>query len=57
MNKQIINYQQAEREGDFAKASEIKYGKLVKLETGTCKRTRKIKKFKNTFNKEEVDEA
>ena len=25
-------FQQAEREGDFAKASEIKYGKFVKLE-------------------------
>ena len=39
-----MNYQQAERDGDFAKASEIKYGKIVKLEKELNKQQEKLKK-------------
>ncbi|MEX0940312.1 MAG: AAA family ATPase [Candidatus Babeliales bacterium] len=49
-------FQQAEREGDYAKASEIKYGKLVKLEQELGKEQEKIKKLKTHLIKEEVDE-
>ena len=47
---------QAEREGDFAKASEIKYGKLVKLKAELEKEQRKLKGLKTHLIKEEVDE-
>lgn len=46
----------AEREGDYAKASEIKYGKLVKLETQLKEEQEKIKALKPTLVKQEVDE-
>ena len=50
-------FQQAEREGDFAKASEIKYAKLVKLETQLNEELEKIKKLDTHLIKEEVDES
>ncbi|MGE0206583.1 MAG: ATP-dependent Clp protease ATP-binding subunit [Candidatus Babeliales bacterium] len=51
-----LEFQQAEREGDFAKASEIKYGKLVKLASELDKEQEKIKKLETHLIKEEVDE-
>lgn len=47
---------QAEREGDFAKASEIKYGKLVQLQKDIEKEQEKLKNIKTHLIKEEVDE-
>jgi ATP-dependent Clp protease ATP-binding subunit ClpB len=49
-------FQQAEREGDFAKASEIKYGTLVKLQQELEKQQTKLEALKTTLIKEEVDE-
>jgi ATP-dependent Clp protease ATP-binding subunit ClpB len=49
-------FQLAEREGDYAKASEIKYGKLVKLETQFKEEQEKLKMLKPEFIKQEVDE-
>jgi len=49
-------FQLAEREGDYAKASEIKYGKLVKLETQFAQEQEKLKNLKPEFIKQEVDE-
>lgn len=51
-----MEFQAAEREGDFAKASEIKYGKLVKLEQELEKEQTKLKGLKTHLIKEEVDE-
>ncbi len=52
------NYEfaQAEREGDYAKASEIKYGKIAKLEKELVTEQEKLKKLKTHLIKEEVDE-
>jgi ATP-dependent Clp protease ATP-binding subunit ClpB len=50
-------FQQAEREGDFARASEIKYGKLIKLNDDLAKEQEKLKKITSHLIKEEVDEA
>lgn len=49
-------FQLAEREGDYAKASEIKYGKLVKLESQLKEEQEKVKALKPTLVKQEVDE-
>ncbi len=49
-------FQQAEREGDFARASEIKYGKLVKLQQDLEKQQTKLSSLKTSLIKEEVDE-
>jgi ATP-dependent Clp protease ATP-binding subunit ClpB len=49
-------YQLAERQGDFAKASEIKYGKLVELEKELSKQQEKLKELKSCLVKQEVDE-
>ncbi len=49
-------YQQAERLGDYAKASEIKYGKLVDLEKELSKQQEKLKDLKSCLVKQEVDE-
>jgi ATP-dependent Clp protease ATP-binding subunit ClpB len=51
-----LAFQQAEREGDFAKASEIKYGKLVKLANELEREQEKITKLETHLIKEEVDE-
>jgi ATP-dependent Clp protease ATP-binding subunit ClpB len=50
-------FQQAEREGDFARASEIKYGRLMKLEKELKQENEKIKALGTTLIKEEVDES
>lgn len=49
-------FAQAEREGDFGKASEIKYGKLVKLQQELSQEQDKLKTLNATLIKEEVDE-
>lgn len=49
-------YQQAEREGDFAKASKIKYGTLAQLEQKQMQEQEKLGKLKTHLIKEEVDE-
>jgi ATP-dependent Clp protease ATP-binding subunit ClpB len=49
-------YQQAEREGDYAKASEIKYGTLDKLEKELAAQQEKLKDIKTSLVKQEVDE-
>ena len=56
---ELANYEfnQAEREGDFAKASEIKYGKLAKLEKELAAQQEKLKKFDTQLIKQEVDES
>jgi ATP-dependent Clp protease ATP-binding subunit ClpB len=47
----------AEREGDFAKASEIKYGRLIQLNNELAQEQEKLKKFTSKLLKEEVTEA
>lgn len=49
-------FQQAEREGDFAKASEIKYGTLASLEKQLKDEQEKVKSLKTHLVKQEVDE-
>lgn len=49
-------YQLAEREGNFAKASEIKYGKLVKLEQEFQAEQDKLKTLDSKMVKQVVDE-
>lgn len=55
---ELANYQfqAASREGDFAKASEIKYGKLVKLENDLADEQQKLKKLETHLMKQAVDE-
>ncbi|MBT3455916.1 AAA domain-containing protein [bacterium] len=55
---EVANYEYslAEREGDFAKASEIKYGKLSKLENELKKEQDKLSKLDTKLIKQEVDE-
>lgn len=50
-------YEQAERVGDFAKASELKYGKLAQLEKELKAEQDKAKKNGSHLLKEEVTEA
>lgn len=56
IEKANYNYQLAEREGNFAKASEIKYGKIVQLEKQLEQEQQKIKQLKTHLIKQEVDE-
>lgn len=56
IEKENYRYQQAEREGDYAKASEIKYGKIVKLQQELEKEQEKIKQLPTQLIKEQVDE-
>lgn len=49
-------YQQAEAKGDYAKASEIKYGKLTNLEKALHNEQEKLKKSNSGLVKQEVDE-
>lgn len=51
-----IQFQAAEREGNYAKASEIKYGTLVKLEAQLTSEQEKLKGLKTHLLKEDVDE-
>ena len=49
-------FAQAEREGNFARASEIKYGKLVQLQKDIVAEQDKLKKLDHALIKQEVDE-
>ncbi|MGE0009623.1 MAG: ATP-dependent Clp protease ATP-binding subunit [Candidatus Babeliales bacterium] len=49
-------FARAERQGDYAKASEIKYGKLVDLENKLATEQKKLGKLEMQLIKEEVDE-
>lgn len=49
-------YHMAERAGDYAKASEIKYGTIARLETQLAVEQQKIKELKTHLLKQEVDE-
>lgn len=53
---ELANYEfyQAERAGDFARASEVKYGKLVQLEKELKAQQDKIQKTESSILKEEV---
>ncbi|MFA6262849.1 MAG: AAA family ATPase [Candidatus Babeliales bacterium] len=51
-----ILYAQAERDGDFAKASKIKYGTIAELEKKVGAEQQKLKKITTHLIKEEVDE-
>lgn len=55
---ELANYEflQAERMGDFARASEIKYGKIVQLEKELAAQQEKAKKNGSSLLKEEVTE-
>lgn len=57
IEKATIRFQEAEREGDFAKASEIKYGVLVKLEKELQTEQEKLKKLDTHLIKQQVDES
>ena len=49
-------YEQAERAGDYARASELKYGKLVKLQKDLESEQEKVKNNGSNLIKEEVTE-
>lgn len=49
-------YEQAERAGDYARASELKYGKLVQLQKQLTNEQEKAKKNNSSLIKEEVTE-
>ncbi len=51
-----IAFMRAEREGDYAKASRIKYGQLAELEQKIIDEQDKLKNLKTPLVKEEVDE-
>ncbi|MFH1461795.1 MAG: AAA family ATPase [bacterium] len=51
-----IEFLHAEREGDFDKASRLKYGKLVEFEKQLQEEQNKLKGLKSHLIKEEVDE-
>lgn len=51
-----IRFQAAERDGDYAKASEIKYGMLAKLEKEMADEQQKLKNLKTHLIKQQVDE-
>ncbi len=50
-------YHLAERDGDFDKASEIKYGTIAKLEKQLATEQERIKKLHTKLIKQEVDES
>ena len=51
-----LQFMAAERDGDYAKASEIKYGKIAKLEAEVAKEQEKLKKLDTNLIKQQVDE-
>ncbi len=51
-----LQFAAAERDGDYAKASEIKYGKIAKLEAEVAKEQEKLKKLDTHLIKQQVDE-
>ncbi len=56
IEKTKVEYANAERDGDFDKASRLKYGKLVELEKELEQEQSKLKNLKSHLIKEEVDE-
>jgi len=56
LEQERIAFAQAERMGDYSKASMIKYGKIADLEKKLEVENEKLKKLKTHFLKEEVDE-
>jgi len=56
MELATYEYEQAERIGDYAQASELKYGKLVQLQKQLSEEQDKVKKNNSTLIKEEVTE-
>jgi len=56
IEKATNRYHMAERAGDFAKASEIKYGTIAQLEKQLQEEHQKIKNLKPKLIKQEVDE-
>lgn len=56
IERATVQYQKAEREGDYAKASEIKYGTITKLEQQIQEEQEKIKSLKTHLVKQVVDE-
>lgn len=57
IEKANIEFAQAEREGDFTKASKIKYGRLVQLEQQLEQQQAKLNELKSShLVKEDVDE-
>lgn len=56
IEQEKIAYAQAERDGDYSKASMIKYGKIVDLEKRLVQEEQKIKNGATHLIKEEVDE-
>lgn len=55
IEKANIKFQEFERDGDFAKASEIKYGTLAKLERDLIAEQDKLKKIDTHMIKQQVD--
>jgi len=56
IERENLKYMSAEREGDYAKASEIKYGTIAELEQKLETEQANLKKQKTTLIKQEVDE-
>ncbi|MFC1894414.1 ATP-dependent Clp protease ATP-binding subunit [Candidatus Dependentiae bacterium] len=56
IDRSNIEYAQAERDGDFTKASRIKYGTLAELNVELKKEQEELKKLQHRMTKEEVDE-
>lgn len=56
IEQEKVAYAQAERDGDYSKASMIKYGKIVDLEKKLAKEELQIKNTSTHLIKEEVDE-
>jgi len=56
IERATVKFQAAEREGNFAKASEIKYGTIARLEKELENEQQKIKNLKSHLIKQMVDE-
>lgn len=56
IEKANIKFQTAEREGNYAKASEIKYGTIVQLEQQIAREHETLKKLNASLIKQHVDE-
>lgn len=56
IERATVKFHTAEREGDFAKASEIKYGTIARLEKELENEQQKIKELKTHLIKQMVDE-
>lgn len=56
LEKANQQFQEAERHGDYARASEIKYKTILKLEKDIAQEQQKIKDLKTNLVKQQVDE-